>query len=168
VKKEFKYGIIALIAGLVAYYLTKLAIYTNERMKSPFRYFAWSEFDSPDEPGSGQRNMNAQFVHVLDDVRECAGFPFIVNSGYRTEAHNMKVGGVTNSSHRKGIAVDIRAFTDDQKRSIAKCAIRNGITRIGWGSSFIHLDMDTSKTQHVVWGYGNNHPSFNQLTQNLA
>jgi hypothetical protein len=167
VKKELKYGALAIIGALVAYYLLKLAIYTDQRMKSPFKYFAWSEFDSPDLPGSGKTNMSEAFIRVLDDVRACAGFPFIITSGYRTEAHNAKVGGVANSSHIKGIAVDIAAVTEDQKRTIAECAIRNGITRIGWGRTFIHLDMDSQKTPNIVWGYGNNPPTFNEIAQNL-
>lgn len=167
-KKDVKYGLFAIVGALIAYYLVKIGIYTNERMKSPFKYFAWSEFDSPDQPGSGKLHMNKQFVHVLDDVRACAGFPFIINSGYRTESHNAKVGGVSNSSHPKGLAVDIAAFTEDQKRIIAECAIRNGITRIGWGRTFIHLDMDSQKTPNIVWGYGNNPPTFNEIAQNLA
>lgn len=167
-KQEVKYGLFAIVGALIAYYMVKVGIYTNERMKSPFKYFAWSEFDSPDQPGSGKLHMSEQFVHVLDDVRACAGFPFIVNSGYRTESHNAKVGGVSNSSHLQGIAVDIAAPTEAQKRTIAKCAIRNGITRIGWGRTFIHLDMDSSKTQQIVWGYGNEKPTFTELAQNLA
>lgn len=167
-KKETKYGIYAVVIGLTLYYLFKLVIYGKDRMDSPFKYFNWSEFDSPDEKGSGKLHMNEQFVRILDQVRECAGFPFFVTSGYRTEAHNKKVGGVVNSSHRKGLAVDIAAVTEAQKRTIAECAIKNGITRIGWGNTFIHLDMDSDKTQHITWGYGNSYPSFTDLTNNLA
>lgn len=168
-KKETKYSIYAIVGGLLAYYLVKLAIYGKKRMESPFKYFNWSEFDSKDAPGSGQEHMNPQFVRILDDVRACAGIPFFITSGYRTPAHNAKVGGVPNSSHVKGLAVDIAAITDSQKQTIAECAIRNGITRIGWGPTFIHLDMDVDKTQHITWGYGgNSFPSFSDLTQNLA
>lgn len=167
-KKELKIGLLVVAVTLVAYYLLKLAIYANDRMKSPFKYFAWSEFDSPDAPGSGKDHMDEAFIHKLDAVRECAGFPFIINSGYRTQAHNAKVGGVPNSSHTKGLAVDIRAIGDDMKRKIATCAIANGITRIGWGGSFIHLDIDPDKTQRVVWGYGNGNPSFTELQNSIA
>lgn len=135
-------------------------------MESPFKYFTWSEFDSPDVENSGEKYMDEAFVHRLDNIRECAGFPFIINSGYRSESHNQKVGGVSNSSHRKGLAVDISAVTDSQKESIARCAIANGVTRIGWGRTFIHLDLDKSKTQKVVWGkheYGTNPPPYQSL-----
>lgn len=158
----------AAVITVVIYMLVQSAKYAKERAKSPFNYFNWSEFDSPDAPGSGKLEMNEGFVHTLDQVRACAGFPFVITSGYRTPAHNSRVGGVANSSHLKGIAVDIAAPTESMKRKIAECAIRNGITRIGWGRSFIHLDIDQDKSQHVVWNYGNSAPSYNELAQNLA
>jgi zinc D-Ala-D-Ala carboxypeptidase len=168
VKKQTKYTIYAVVIAIAGYFLFKSAKYGKNRMDSPFKYFNWSEFDSNGDPGSGKVHMNEQFVRILDDVRACAGIPFFINSGYRTPAHNAAVGGVPNSSHVKGLAADIAAITDSQKRTIAQCAIRNGITRIGWGNTFIHLDMDTEKTQHVTWGYGNDFPAFSELTQNLA
>lgn len=53
------------------------------------------------------------------------------------------------------------------KEAIAKAAIAEGVTRIGWANSFIHLDVDLEKTQNIVWGYGNNPPTFSHL-ENLA
>lgn len=44
---------------------------------------------------------------VLDPLREFMGEPIYVNSGYRCEELNNKVGGVKNSQHMKGEAVDI-------------------------------------------------------------
>ncbi len=155
---------LALAAGLAAYYLTKLGAYSIERMKSPFQYFTFSEFDSPDEPGSGEMYMDEAFIYKLDAAREIAGIPFIITSGYRTESHNSAVGGVLGSSHTKGLAADIAAITEDQKTAIASAAIEVGIRRIGWGRTFIHLDVDPDKTQDIVWNYGNSAPTFNELS----
>lgn len=165
--KEIKYGILAAISGVVVYYLVKIGIYTKERMESQFEYFTFSEFDSPDEPGSGETHMDEAFIYKLDAARKIAGIPFIITSGYRTESHNEKVGGVANSSHIKGLAADIAALTDEQKYAIAGAAVDVGINRIGWGRTFIHLDVDPDKTQNIVWNYGNSAPSFNEL-RNLA
>lgn len=156
-------AIITTLAIATAYILWRAGRYTAERMISPFRYFSWSEFDSPDEPGSGERHMNADFIRKLDQIRAQVGFPLVITSGYRTAAHNAKVGGVPGSAHTKGLAADIRALTDAQKTAIAKAAIALGITRIGWGRTFIHLDMDGSKPQRVVWNYGNSSPTFTAL-----
>lgn len=43
----------------------------------------------------------------LEKVREiCGGNPVIVSSGWRSDAVNKRVGGVPNSDHRSGYAVD--------------------------------------------------------------
>jgi uncharacterized protein YcbK (DUF882 family) len=155
---------VAVFAAILIYYIAKTGRYFMNR---EFKYFSWSEFDSPDYPGSGKKFMSRDFIEKLDRVRARAGFPFIINSGYRTGAHNAKVGGSPNSSHKKGLAVDISAPFDWQKEAIAKAAIAEGITRIGWGRTFVHLDVDQDKTQNIVWGYGNGNPSFEEL-ENLA
>ena len=51
------------------------------------KYFTHSEFDSPDEPGSG-KNMRQEFLEMLDCAREEAMTPFKITSGFRTEAYN--------------------------------------------------------------------------------
>ena len=52
------------------------------------QYFKLSEFDSPDLPGSGQR-MKPEFLKMIDRARDIAGgVPFVINSGFRTVAHN--------------------------------------------------------------------------------
>jgi uncharacterized protein YcbK (DUF882 family) len=114
--------------------------------------FNVNEFDSPDEIGSGEF-MDQDFLFMLDKAREFAGGSFVITSGYRTESHNSKVGGVSNSSHRKGLACDI-ACSDSRKRSnIITALLAVGFTRIGVASSFIHVDNDSDKSQDVIWTY---------------
>lgn len=43
---------------------------------------------------------------LLDPIREKFATPMIITSGYRCEILNKLVGGVDNSQHRKGEAVD--------------------------------------------------------------
>ena len=114
--------------------------------------FAPSEFDSPDAPGSGLL-MNIEFIHLLDKIRAKCGFPFIINSGYRTSSHNAEVKGKSESAHTKGVAVDIAAMTSGERKSIVKNALDMGICRIGIGSNFVHLDMDYTLPQDVIWLY---------------
>lgn len=115
-------------------------------------YFQKSEFDSPDKPGSGSK-MKPFFIELLENAREEAGIPFIITSGYRTRAHNKKVGGVNGSSHTKGLAVDIRCHKSDARSLIIRAALKVGISRIGIADRFIHLDADLDKTQDVIWTY---------------
>ena len=71
-----------------------------------FKYFEYEHFDSPDVQGSGQM-MDLKAIQMLDKARAIYGKPIYITSGYRTEAHNEKVGGVSGSSHLKGLAADV-------------------------------------------------------------
>mgnify|MGYP002700819613 CR=1 FL=1 len=115
-------------------------------------YFKYSEFDSPDFPDSG-RNMDATFLRMLNHARQIAGIPFRINSGFRTEQHNEKVGGTENSSHLRGFAADIHAPSSTYRYEILSALFKAGFTRIGVAKSFIHVDADPTKTQKVVWTY---------------
>lgn len=52
-------------------------------------------------------NLTALVANVLDPLREAYGKPIVINSGYRCEALNKKVGGAKTSDHMKGMAADI-------------------------------------------------------------
>ena len=128
-----------------------ISLYLNKN-RMDFKHFSLEEFDSPDFEGSGQ-NMDNEFLYMLDDARDIAGIPFKINSGYRTEDHNKKVGGKKDSSHLIGLAADI-SCKDSRQRSIMLSSFRAvGFTRIGIGKTFIHVDSDMSKDNHVTWLY---------------
>ena len=55
------------------------------------KHFNPSEFDSPDDIGSGD-NMCPAFMQKLDDARGRAKIPFKINSGYRTPAQIVRLG----------------------------------------------------------------------------
>ena len=117
-----------------------------------FKYFNYEEFDSPDIQGSGQL-MSNELISMLDVARKKYGKSMVINSGYRTAKHNEKVGGKPASSHTKGLAVDI-ACTNSTDRFLLEGILREvGFTRIGIGSTFIHVDIDKEKAQKVLWTY---------------
>lgn len=100
-----------------------------------------------------EKNMSVHFLDKLDDAREHAGIPFKINSAFRTVEDNARVGGKPNSSHLKGLAVDI-SVTDSRSRFIILNAlIHVGFTRIGIADTFIHVDLDKDKSQQVIWTY---------------
>tara|TARA_Y100001937_G_scaffold70668_2_gene96193 strand:- start:6902 stop:7276 length:375 start_codon:yes stop_codon:yes gene_type:complete len=121
------------------------------------RYFSLSEFDSPDLPDSS-KNMDSQFLSMLDNARSIAGISFKITSGYRTESHNAKVGGVPKSanskgsSHMYGYAADISAATGGERWIIVRSLIEAGFKRIGIAKSFIHTDNDPDKP-NAIWTY---------------
>jgi zinc D-Ala-D-Ala carboxypeptidase len=116
------------------------------------KWFNYSEFDSPDEPGSGH-NMDEEFLDMLDQARARAGIPFVITSGYRTEAHSYAVGSNANSSHCKGVAADIVAATSRDRYLILTALLEVGIDRLGIGEDYIHADVDWEKPANVIWNY---------------
>lgn len=123
----------------------------KEYPNQTFPNFKPYEFDSPDAPGSGM-NMHLSTLQMLQQARTIAGIPFKINSGYRTKAHNAKVGGVKNSSHTRGYAIDIATTTATQPKIIA--ALRSaGFRRIGIYKSFVHADNDPSLPTPATWYY---------------
>lgn len=117
------------------------------------RHFHVSEFDSPDQPGSG-KHMHPTTLRMLDEAREIADTPFRITSGYRTKQRNKRVGGVADSSHLDGWAVDIACTNSIQRLKIVQALLQVGFNRIGVARTFIHADNDPSK-RAAMWTYNN-------------
>ena len=69
------------------------------------KHFKKSEFDC--KRGCGLNNIQLEVVKIADEIREHFGKPAIVNSGTRCAKHNKEVGGVANSRHLTGKAIDL-------------------------------------------------------------
>ena len=54
----------------------------------------------------------------LDPLGEAYGKPIIVNSGFRSEALNRKIGGSATSDHMKGMAADITGGNPKENRRL--------------------------------------------------
>ncbi len=89
--------------------------------------------------------LKPELVKILDNARGLSGTQYKITSGYRTKEKNKQVGGVPNSSHTKGLAVDL-ACTDNIKRTL----ILKGLYNCGSDlfieicKSHIHVDIDKS------------------------
>jgi zinc D-Ala-D-Ala carboxypeptidase len=120
--------------------------------KMNLKYFKYEEFASPDLPDSGSL-MDPTFVGMLDNARESSSVPFKINSAYRSEKHNQRIGGKKNSSHLVGKAADI-SCTDSRSRWIIISALQKaGFNRFGIAKTFIHVDSDEDKAANVIWTY---------------
>lgn len=121
------------------------------------KYFKLSEFDCPFEEGSGSK-MNYTFLEKLDQARGLAGIPFKITSGYRTKEYNEDLirrnyKASKNSSHLKALASDISVKDSKSRFIVFNSLLLAGFTRIGIADTFIHVDLDTDKTQNVIWTY---------------
>lgn len=85
-------------------------------------------------PAEAKANIEALVHNVLDPVRDAYGKPIGVNSGFRCEKHNAKVGGARHSQHMRGQAADICTgekvanMTEfkAQNLEIARLIVKNG------------------------------------------
>ena len=116
------------------------------------KYFSAQEFKRC-TPSCDITQMDAGFLQVLDEVREGAGIPLVLNCAYRSVAYDKSKGRSGNSAHTRGKAVDIRCNTSANRYKIVAAALGAGIRRIGIGKTFVHLDDDDSLPQGVIWDY---------------
>ncbi len=59
---------------------------------------------------TGEVKISNKLVSQLQKVRNQIDKPIIITSAYRTKRDNKRVGGVENSQHLRGLAVDISAI----------------------------------------------------------
>lgn len=107
-----------------------------------WKYFTEDEFKCK---CCGKVKIDPNLIDVLDEARDFARRPFVITSGYRCPIHNLAVGGSPTSSHLKGYAADIACTDTTDRYMIVKALIRARASRIEVASSWIHVDVDTSK-----------------------
>ena len=115
----------------------------NTKLSANFRVKEFACLD-----GSDTIFVSDELVSLLQKIRTYFGKPVVINSAYRTEKHNKKVGGSTNSQHKYGLAADIRI------NGVAPKTIATYVNKlmpdhggIGVYSSFVHIDVRTKKSR---------------------
>lgn len=116
--------------------------------------FSKSEFDSKDGaemPDNVLENVKvvAEQLQVLRDV---LNIPIKINSAYRSPKHNKKIGGVKNSQHITGKAVDIVAkgiTTNYLAFKINELILKGKMLEGGIGiyDTFVHYDVRGTKVR---------------------
>jgi len=97
--------------------------------------------------------MNQQFMTALDALRAQAGIPLVLNCAYRSVQWDKSKGRSGNSAHTRGKAADIRCNASATRMKIVRAALALGFKRIGIGKDYVHVDMDLSLPQNVIWHY---------------
>ena len=97
----------------------------------------------------------------LEALRERAGTPIIINSGYRSPQLNKKIGGVANSNHTTGCASDIRVKDEEQLIRFANIVLDYAkeshqefdellIEKNRYGAIWLHLAVRPKENRHKV------------------
>lgn len=116
-----------------------------------YRYFNENEFMRA-IPSCKLDKMDVGFMNKLDTARHLAGCKFVILSAYRNLAWEETMGRSGNSSHTKGVAVDIKCVNSEARLFIVRALLEAGFKRIGIYDSFIHVDSDISKPECIFLG----------------
>jgi len=116
--------------------------------------FSKKEFDCNDKsemPINVYHNM-VKVANQLQALRDELGKPIHINSAYRSEEYNAKIGGVSNSQHIMGRAADIviKDMTPMEVYITIELLIEKGdILQGGLGmyDSFVHMDIRGTKAR---------------------
>lgn len=115
--------------------------------------FKVSEFRSKD--GVDTVLVDDSLVELLQAIRDRFGKPVIINSGYRTPAHDKKVGGSGSGYHTKGMAADI-SVTGVRSLTVAAYAQTllggtGGVECAAYASGgYVHVDVRGGKWRAVM------------------
>ena len=105
------------------------------------KYFKDSEFNCP---CCGLNLEKDGIKRIADEIREHFGRPAHINSGTRCAKHNKEVGGVSNSFHKTGNAIDIRVdgVSGNTLLSYCKSIVNRGSARYTYliGGNSVHID----------------------------
>jgi len=100
---------------------------------------------------SGLCLAHLRLLHAWTAFRGQLGHPIRVNSGFRTESYNRKIGGSPRSRHLLGMAIDMQcAVIDLSDLEMIPMLICCGFRGIGRGDGWIHADVRSTAT---FWRY---------------
>lgn len=110
-----------------------------------------------DNTPNEKQTENLRFVaNNLEYIREKLGnYPILVTSGFRNKEVNKAVGGVRNSDHLEGLAVDIIIKNNKSIKDTAKQIIETQLEfdQIIIYRNFIHLGFNKRMRRNIVWYY---------------
>ena len=98
-------------------------------------------------------DIDRGLILALEKMERDHGLELEFSSGFRCKECNTKAGGSKNSAHLRGLAVDILADTSAERFLLVSAAVRLGFSRIGVAKGFVHLDVDTSLPNFMMWLY---------------
>lgn len=91
--------------------------------------------------------IHPDLVTGLQELRDKAGVPLEISSGFRCRHHNKDIGGAKNSLHTLGLAADVSCPAELNALAMADIAESIKVFReggIGIYKSWIHVDVRTT------------------------
>lgn len=107
--------------------------------------------DGSDTPCDVLLNLKEVAIN-LQALRDYAGVPITINSGYRSPSYNARVGGAKNSQHLTGKAADItmQGKKTVQIKAMIEKLISEGKMKeggVGLYPTFVHYDVRGTKAR---------------------
>lgn len=132
------------------------AIKAGVSIKAPVSTYTYFKMDEKTD-ASGKHTfseLDPALRSLADKMRGECGFAWKITSGYRTQAENDATpNSASDSAHVSRLAIDVLCVDSTKRDKIVEVAKANGIKRIGIGQNFVHLDIDKTKPQKVLWHY---------------
>ena len=108
----------------------------------PYKYFKPKEVEG----------LSPKLIQMLDTARGIAGVPFVITSGLRSKEKNDLVGGVEDSSHLSGLAVDLLVKDTSSGGKMLLALVNAGFKRFGfYADGHLHVDISENKQSPSYW-----------------
>ena len=101
-------------------------------------------------------NLTNLCIHVLEPARQKTNAQIYVTSGFRSPALNNAVGGVPTSQHCKGLAADLRVYTQFYNDNLVSALKETDFDQLIFEKSGVR------KWIHVSWSTAPRHQIINQ------
>ena len=100
--------------------------------------------------GCGKNAMTEEVICIASILRMLVGHPLRVNSGFRCESYNKRIGGSPKSQHLTGNAMDLTVgVVDYDFNLLVRYAEQSGCRGLGKykKKNFVHLDCRNDKAR---------------------
>ena len=117
------------------------AAVAGEDVWDTVKYFTPGEFDC--KCGCGcDTQVDPRLLRLADQVRSHFGAPCIISSGVRCEKHNKAVGGVSDSRHLQGKAMDFCIKGSSATKTLAYVQSLPGVRyTYAIDKNYVHMDV---------------------------
>ena len=138
--------------------------YSLDGNKNITENFLVREFRCKD--GSDKILIEPKLATILQEIRDYFGSPIIINSGYRSQEYNSKVGGSKNSLHTTGEAADIKVSNVPCNIVATYLDARypNSLgIEVAENDSYIHIDIRKNRWRAWTEQGGNSYKTVNKF-----